>query len=183
MTAFPPNCDFHPRDLSVRFAEGFRTPALCRRAVLDAGPAFESLVRRKPRGGRGAVWLGGTYGDLKVADGFRPLRRVGRSRGQSFRPSRAPGFAQSSTNHARKYVVPSRPATADKSRSEPSLTGGSLSKGRVRSLFPERSLLCRFLDGGMTRGASHSGGRRPKSAKARSRGKLGSGCAVSAMGI
>ncbi len=60
---------------AVRFAEGFRTPALCRRAVLDAGPAFESLVRRKPRGGRGAVWLGGTYGDLKVADGSHgPLR-------------------------------------------------------------------------------------------------------------
>ena len=35
----------------------------------STGPAFESLVRRKPRGGRGAVWLGGTYGDLKVADG------------------------------------------------------------------------------------------------------------------
>ena len=44
-------------------------------------------------------------------------------------------------------------------------------------------LLCRFLDAGMTRGASHSGGRRPKSAKARSRGKLGSGWAASAMGI
>src|SRR5208337_2524217 len=39
-------------------AEGFRTPALCRRAVLDAGPASESLVRRKPRIGKCAVWLG-----------------------------------------------------------------------------------------------------------------------------
>ena len=54
---------------NVRFSEGFRTPALCRRAGLGAGPASESLVRRKPRGGRGAVWLGGTYGDLKVAGG------------------------------------------------------------------------------------------------------------------
>jgi hypothetical protein len=43
--------------------------------------------------------------------------------------------------------------------------------------------LCRFLDAGNTRGASHSGGQRPKSAKARSRGKLGSGWAASAMGI
>ena len=43
-------------------AEGFRTPALCRGAVLDAGPASESLVRRKPRGGRGAVWLAGPMG-------------------------------------------------------------------------------------------------------------------------
>ena len=41
-----------------RSAEGFRTPALCRRAGLDAGPASESLVRRKPRVGKGAVWLG-----------------------------------------------------------------------------------------------------------------------------
>jgi hypothetical protein len=38
---------------------------------LGAGPASESLVRRKPRGGRGAVWLGASYGDLKVADGSR----------------------------------------------------------------------------------------------------------------
>ena len=43
--------------------------SLCRRAGLGAGPASESLVRRKPRGGRGAVWLGASYGDLRVADG------------------------------------------------------------------------------------------------------------------
>ena len=36
-------------------------------------------------------------------------------------------------------------------------------------------LLCRFLDAGITRVATRSGGRRPKSARARSRGKLGSG--------
>lgn len=41
--------------------------------------------------------------------------------------------------------------------------------------FDERSVLCRFLDAGMTRGASSSSGRHPKSAKARSRGKPGSG--------
>src|SRR5271165_3500518 len=33
--------------------------------------------------------------------------------------------------------------------------------------------MCRFLDAGITRGASCSGGRRPKSARARSRGKFG----------
>ena len=37
---------------------GFRTAALCRRARLGVGPAFESLPRRKPRVGKGAVWLG-----------------------------------------------------------------------------------------------------------------------------
>src|SRR6267142_2356962 len=34
-------------------------------------------------------------------------------------------------------------------------------------------LLCRFSDAGMTRLSTHCGGRRPKSAKARSRGKYG----------
>ena len=38
---------------------------------LGAGPASESLVRRKLRGGRGAVWLGGSYGDFGVAEGSR----------------------------------------------------------------------------------------------------------------
>ncbi len=46
----------------------------------------------------------------------------------------------------------------------------------VRRAFQERPVLCRFLcrflDAGITRGASCSGGRRPKSAKARSRGKV-----------
>jgi hypothetical protein len=41
---------------------GFRTPALAGALGLGAGPASESLVRRKPRVGRGAVWLGGSYG-------------------------------------------------------------------------------------------------------------------------
>ena len=50
-------------------AEGFRTPALCRRAGFDAGPASESLVRRRPRAGMGAVSSGATYGDFGVADG------------------------------------------------------------------------------------------------------------------
>jgi hypothetical protein len=38
-----------------------------------------------------------------------------------------------------------------------------------------RPLLCRFLDAGITRRFARSGSRRPKSAKARSRGELGSG--------
>ena len=54
---------------AVRSAEGFRTPALCRRAGLDAGPASESLVRRKPWAGMGTVLSGATYGDFGVADG------------------------------------------------------------------------------------------------------------------
>ena len=37
-------------------------PALCRRRWDPRrGAGVESLVRRKPRGGRGAVWLGGSY--------------------------------------------------------------------------------------------------------------------------
>jgi hypothetical protein len=54
---------------------GFRTPALCRRLGLGAVPGSESLVRRKPRGGRGAVWLGGRYGDFGVAEGSPMWRR------------------------------------------------------------------------------------------------------------
>jgi hypothetical protein len=57
----------------VRFTEGFRTAALCRRAGFDAGPASESLVRRKPRGGRGAVWLARPMGILRL----RPERSLG----------------------------------------------------------------------------------------------------------
>jgi len=37
----------------------------------------------------------------------------------------------------------------------------------------DRPLMCRFLDAGITSGATCSGGRRPKSARARSRGKFG----------
>jgi hypothetical protein len=58
-----------PRSATAGLLKGFGTPALCRGAGLYAGPAFESLVRRKPRGGRDAVWLGASYGDLKIADG------------------------------------------------------------------------------------------------------------------
>ncbi len=52
------------------FGEGFRTPAPCGTVVRVVGPAFESLPRRKPRAGRGAVWSGATYGDFRIADGW-----------------------------------------------------------------------------------------------------------------
>src|SRR5208283_3680891 len=52
--------------LNFRFGEGFRTPAPCGTVVRVVGPAYESLPRRKPRGGWGLVvgagcggWLGG----------------------------------------------------------------------------------------------------------------------------
>lgn len=48
---------------------------------LGAGPASESLVRRKPREGRGAVWLGGSYGNFGVADGSPMWRRGWRAAG------------------------------------------------------------------------------------------------------
>jgi hypothetical protein len=44
-------------------------------------------------------------------------------------------------------------------------------------------MLCRFSDAGMTRLSTHCGGRRPKSAKARNRGKWGTGGAAGAMEI
>src|SRR5882672_11654936 len=44
------------------------------------------------------------------------------------------------------------------------------------------SLLCRFSDAGMRRLSTRCGGRRPKSAKARNRGKWGSGGAAGAYG-
>ena len=56
---------------SRAFGEGFRTPAPCGTVVRVVGPAFESLPRRKPRGCRGAVWSGATYGDFRIADGSR----------------------------------------------------------------------------------------------------------------
>ena len=56
---------------NVWLGEGFRTPAPCGTVVRVVGPAFESLPRRKPRGCRGAVWSGATYGDFRIADGSR----------------------------------------------------------------------------------------------------------------
>ena len=45
-------------------------------------------------------------------------------------------------------------------------------ESRREGIVGERPPLCRFLDAGVTGGASWSGGRRPKSAKARSRGEV-----------
>jgi hypothetical protein len=47
----------------------------------------------------------------------------------------------------------------------------------------QRLLLCRFLDAGMTTLSTRSCGRRPKSAKARNRGKWGTDGAAGAMEI
>jgi len=46
----------------------------------------------------------------------------------------------------------------------------------------EGQLLCRFSDAGMTRLSTRCGGRRPKSAKARNRGKWGTGGAAGVYG-
>ena len=61
--------------------EGFGRRPFAGALGLGAGPASESLVRRKPREGRGAVWLGGTYGDFGVADGSPMWRRGWRAAG------------------------------------------------------------------------------------------------------
>ena len=45
-----------------------------RRLGVRPGPAFESLPRRKPRGGGGRL-ASATYGDLRIADGWRARRR------------------------------------------------------------------------------------------------------------
>src|SRR6202047_3551701 len=53
-----------------------------------------------------------------------------------------------------------------------------------RNFFlPVCRLLCRFSDAGMTKLSPGTGGRRPKSAKARNRGRWGTDGAVGAMGI
>jgi hypothetical protein len=44
-------------------------------------------------------------------------------------------------------------------------------------------VMCRFSDAGMTRLSTRCGGRRPKGAKARNRGKWGTGGAAGAMEI
>ena len=60
-----------PRSATSALLKGFGCRPFAGALGLGAGPGSESLVRRKPRGGRGAVWLGASYGDLKVADGSR----------------------------------------------------------------------------------------------------------------
>ena len=57
--------------------------------------------------------------------------------------------------------------------------------GTDRKIFTQAEfirLLCRFSDAGMTRLSTLCGGRRPKGAKARNRGKWGTGGAVGAYG-
>jgi len=76
------------------------TPAPCGTVVPVAGPAFESLPRRKPRGYRGAVWSGAIYGDFRIADdshvsprgpAARSCRRERRRRACSIASIRGPG--------------------------------------------------------------------------------------------
>jgi hypothetical protein len=50
----------------------------------------------------------------------------------------------------------------------------------LRCMSPD---VCRFSDAGMTMLSTRCGGRRPKSAKARNRGKWGTGGAAGAMEI
>ena len=68
---------------------------------------------------------------------------------------------------------------ANFSRAQPQAT----SRSRVRTCGIECLFMCRFLDAGMTNPSTRCGDRRPKSAKARSRGKLGTGWAAGAMRI
>jgi hypothetical protein len=72
-----------PRTRSAMSAKlkGFGRRPFAGALGLGAGPASESLVRRKPREGRGAVWLGGSYGDFGVADGSPMWRRGWRAAG------------------------------------------------------------------------------------------------------
>jgi hypothetical protein len=78
---FPPNSDLRPPNAMSASLKGFGRRPFAGALGLGAGPASESLVRRKPREGRGAVWLGGTYGDFGVADGSPMWRRGWRAAG------------------------------------------------------------------------------------------------------
>ncbi len=66
---------------------------------------------------------------------------------------------------------------------DPSTRAERISAKVISLMGHKRQLLCRFSDAGMTRLSTHCGGRRPKSAKARNRGKWGTGGAAGAMEI
>ena len=71
-------------------------------------------------------------------------------------------------------------------RFPPSISRGPcLAEGSYGSIgkFAEGPVLCWFLDAGMTTLSTRSCGRRPKSAKARNRGKWGTAGAAGAMKI
>jgi hypothetical protein len=65
---------------------------------------------------------------------------------------------------------------AEKSTPIAGVPGRGIANGR-------RRLLCRFSDAGIPRPSTRSGGRRPKSAKARNRGWVGHGAAACSMAI
>src|SRR6202011_2476339 len=69
------------------------------------------------------------------------------------------------------------------SLSSPSATSLSALAPAQRAGAQRLRALCRFSDAGMTKLSPGTGGRRPKSAKARNRGRWGTDGAVGAMGI
>ena len=98
----------------VRFGEGFRTPTPCGTVVRVAGAAFESLPRRKPRVGRGAVWSGATYGDVRVepcAHRRNPVR---------IRQARAPIAIAGPLTGQRPRAARSRSPTSGEAMAKPS---------------------------------------------------------------
>src|SRR5882757_7951847 len=64
---------------------------------------------------------------------------------------------------------------SDGIKCRPSISPKSFAYGCAYRAHTERPVLFWFLDAGMTNPSTRCGGRRPKSAKARSRGKLGTG--------
>src|SRR6266850_4609098 len=63
----------------------------------------------------------------------------------------------------------------------PPVTALAVGLPAQRAIAQRFRALCRFSDAGMTRLSTHCGDRRPKSAKARNRGKWGTGGAAGAM--
>jgi hypothetical protein len=74
-TAIRPTATYTAQSAMYALLKSFGCRPFAGAPGLGAGPASESLVRRKPRGGSGAGWLGASYGDLKVADGSAIWRR------------------------------------------------------------------------------------------------------------
>src|ERR1700720_4743250 len=77
-----------------------------------------------------------------------------------------------------------RPASEKRQGTKSREVGHRRCRGRYGDLAAvgDLSAMCRFSDAGMTRLSTRCGGRRPKSAKARNRGKWGTGGAAGAYG-
>src|SRR5467141_1095511 len=65
----------------------------------------------------------------------------------------------------------------------PPVTALAVGLPAQRAIAQRFRALCRFLDAGITTPSTRCGGRRPKSAKARSRGRLGTGGATALWGF